>query len=133
MDNTFYTSDGLILESVTDDERTWAKLAHLSALIAMLVSAASLSFLGPLVIWALKKDSSRFVRQAAADSFNFNIGMWLMYIVGWIMIFTILLSPLGIVLVLASLVLTIWHHLKAFSAVNQGRLHHYPFQFKILS
>ncbi|QJC22725.1 DUF4870 domain-containing protein [Arcanobacterium buesumense] len=125
--------DGMIISSVTDDERTWAKLAHLSAIIAMLISANSLSFLGPLLIWGLQKDKSSFVRHAAADSFNFNIGMWILWFAGIAVCFTIILIPLGIAMILASVILTLWHHLKAFSAVNQGRLHYYPFQLKILS
>ncbi|QCX47213.1 DUF4870 domain-containing protein [Arcanobacterium haemolyticum] len=125
--------NGMIVESVSEDDRTWAKIAHLSAIIAMFVSASSLSFIGPLIVWALKKDSSQFVRKAAADSFNFNIGMWLMSILGWILTLTLVLAVIGIPLIIASVVLTLWHHIKAFLAVDKGRLHSYPFRFKILS
>ncbi|USR79156.1 DUF4870 domain-containing protein [Arcanobacterium pinnipediorum] len=132
MTESFYRN-GRIIESVTEDERTWAKIAHLSAIIAMIVSATSLSFLGPLVIWAMKKDSSPFVRQAAAQSFNFNAGMWIMNIVGWALTITIILAPIGLPLVFASFVLTIWQHLKAFGATNRGEQYSYPFQIPILS
>ncbi|QRV01898.1 DUF4870 domain-containing protein [Arcanobacterium phocisimile] len=125
--------NGRLVASVSEDDLIWAKIAHLSAILAMIVSATSLSFLGPLVIWGLKKDSSTYVRSAAAESFNFNIGMWVMNAIGWILTFTLILAPVGIPLIIASFVLTLWHHLKAFGAVNRHEQYHYPFQISVLS
>ena len=45
-----------------------AILAHLAAVIAMVVSAGWLTFVGPLIVWFIYKDKSRFVRNAAAGS-----------------------------------------------------------------
>lgn len=118
---------------VSGEERSWAIGAHLSAVIAMVISAGWLSFVGPLIIWALKKDQSAYVRSAAAQSFNFNVSLWLMSIVGWIFIITIIGIPVGIVLLIVAFVLTLWHHIRATIAATNDMPYHYPFQIKLLS
>ncbi|HEY1621379.1 MAG TPA: DUF4870 domain-containing protein [Streptosporangiaceae bacterium] len=47
------------------DEKTWAMLAYLSTIVV--------SFLGPLIIYFVKKDESPFVRHHAAQSLNMMI------------------------------------------------------------
>lgn len=122
-----------VIESVTPEERTWAMLAHISAVVAMFVSAGWLSFVGPLLVWYLQKDKSSYVRQAAAQSFNFNLGMAIGSIIGWIMIFTIILAPIGLIVLIAVTVLTLWHHIRATIAASKNQRYHYPFQIQILS
>ncbi len=117
----------------TSEERTASILAHVSALIAAVVTAGWLSFVGPLVIWAIYKDRSPLVRQAAAGAFNFNLGLWVMNVVAWICLFTIILSPVAIILfVIANVGMVVWHVLAAIRA-GQGRPYNYPFQIRVLS
>ena len=80
----------------SQEERTWATLAHLSAPIAWIVSAGWLSIAGPLIIWLLYRDKSWFVRNAAAGAFNFTLTMWLVSVIGWFLTFTVILLPIGI-------------------------------------
>ncbi len=96
-----------------NDERTMAILAHLSTIVAMIVSAGWLSFVGPLIVWLLYKDRSPYVRQAAAGSFNFNLWAWVMSIVGWILFFTVIGIPVAIVLWIVAGVMTLWCHIHA--------------------
>lgn len=117
---------------MNSSERTWAILAHLSAIIAMLVSAGWLSFIGPLIVWAVKKNDSPAVRTAAAGAFNFNIGMWLMTVAGWICFFTLILIPLAAILWIMAFALTIFHHIRASIAVSNNQVYHYPWQIPIL-
>ena len=118
---------------VNGDDRMWAMLAHLSAPIAAIVSAGWLTFLGPLIVWLVKKDSSPFVRNAAAGAFNFSITMALISILGWILNFTVILSVIGIPLVLlgafGAIVLGVVGAIKSWNGVAYT----YPWQFKILS
>lgn len=114
------------------DDRTPAALAHASSLIAMALSAGWLSFVGPLVMWLIYKDRSPFVRQAAARSFNFNLGLWIMSIVGWIFIITVIGIPIGLILLAISFVLQIVGHLIGTVRATQGRTINYPFQLRIL-
>ncbi|WP_297723387.1 DUF4870 domain-containing protein [uncultured Mobiluncus sp.] len=118
---------------MNENERLWAMFAHLSVLIAMAVSAGWLSFLGPLIVWLVKKDSSPAVRVAAAGAFNFNVAMWIAGIAGWIAFFTILLIPLALVLWLAVFALTLWHSIRGAIAASNQQVYIYPFQLPILS
>jgi Domain of unknown function (DUF4870) len=52
-----------------DDSRTWALAAHLPAPVSMIVAMA---FIGPLVVYLVKKDDP-FVRRHAAEALNFNL------------------------------------------------------------
>jgi uncharacterized protein len=119
--------------TVRTEARTAAVLAHLSAIIAMVVSAGWLTFLGPLTMWMLYHDRNTYVRSAAAGAFNFNIWNWAIGIVGWICVLSVVLMPLGLVLWAVSAILTLWCHIHgALRAVN-GRSYGYPFQLKLLS
>ncbi|WOP18131.1 DUF4870 domain-containing protein [Raineyella sp. LH-20] len=110
----------------TGEERSVAILAHLSAIIAMIVSAGWLSFVGPLIVWFLYKDRSDFVRNAAAGSFNFNVWAWVMNVVAWILLFTVVLAPFAVVLWIVAGVMTLWCHIRGAILANRGELYRYP-------
>lgn len=117
----------------TGEEKTLSIAAHLSAIVAAIVTAGWLSFLGPLIIWAVYRKRSPLVRQAAAGAFNFNVGLWVMNVVAWICLFTVILSPLAVILfIIANVGMVVWHLVAAIRA-SQGRAYNYPFQIKILS
>lgn len=115
------------------EERSVASLAHLSAIIAMIVSVGWLSFVGPLVVWFLYKDRSAFVRAAAAGSFNFNIWVWVMNIVAWILAFTVIGLPVAVVIWIVAAVLTLWCHIRGALLAQRGELYRYPFVIGLLS
>jgi uncharacterized Tic20 family protein len=115
-----------------DDERTWAVLAHVSALVAAVLSVGWLSFVGPLAVWALHKDKSSFVRQSAAAAFNFNVVLWVASIVGWILLFTIIGIPVAVILWIGVFVASIVYHLLAAVAANRGEVYRYPWGITIL-
>lgn len=119
--------------TVSTEARGAAALAHLSAIIAMVVSAGWLTFVGPLVMWLLYKDRNPFVRKAAAGSFNFNIWNWVIGIVGWIMVITVVLAPVGFVLWGVSAILTLWCHIRGALKAMQGEQYRYPVTLKLLS
>src|SRR5690606_39313027 len=66
--------------SARGDGRALAVVAHLSPVIAAIVSAGWLSFVGPLVIWFIYKDRNALVRNAAASPSNFHITIWIAWI-----------------------------------------------------
>lgn len=115
------------------DERLFAMIAHLSAAIAWIVSAGWLNFVGPLVVWLLFRDHSPFVRRAAAGAFNFTLGMTVMGVVGWIMVFTLVLAPIGVLLIALSGVLAIVLGVVGALRTWRGTSYDYPWQFRILS
>lgn len=124
--NAYDPTIGRSTSMTTGEERSVATLAHLSAIIAMIVSAGWLSFVGPLVVWFLYKDRSPFVRNAAAGAFNFNIWAWVMNVVAWILFFTVFLAPVSIVLWVIAGFLTLWCHIHGALRAQRGRLYRYP-------
>ncbi|GAB3710088.1 DUF4870 domain-containing protein [Mariniluteicoccus flavus] len=114
------------------DERTAAVVAHLSAIIAMVVTAGWLSFIGPLVLWFMYKDRSPFVRQAAAGSFNFNLWAWLMNVIAWILLYTVVGIPVAIVLWAIAGIMTLWCHIRGAMKASRGEAYRYPAQLRIL-
>ena len=118
--------------NVSADERTMAILAHLAALIAMVVSAGWLTFVGPLVVWFIYKDKSRFVRNAAAGAFNFNLAMTITSVVAWILCFTIILIPVSIIAFIVVFVMTLVCSIKGAMKASKEGFYHYPFGINLL-
>lgn len=112
--------------------RLAAIFAHLSAPIAALLSAGSLSLVGPLVVWLVKKNDP-YVRQTAAGAFNFNLAFWLLYLVSWLLIFTFVGAVIGIPLIIVLFVVSAWCHLKGAIRSADDRPYKYPFQIHVLS
>jgi uncharacterized protein len=112
--------------------RLAAIFAHLSAPIAALLSAGSLSLLGPLLVWLLKKDDP-YARRAAAGAFNFNLTFWLLYLLSWVLIFTVIGAVVGIPLIVVLFLVSAWCHIKGAVRAADDRPYDYPFQIRVLS
>lgn len=114
------------------DERIFAALAHLSAAIAWVLSAGWLNFVGPLIIWLLFRDRSPFVRKAAAGSFNFTLSMTIGGVIGWILVFTVVLAPIGFLMIAASGILAIVLGVIGAWRTLGGKGFNYPWHFRLL-
>ena len=119
------------------EERQWAMFAHLSALLGGLLTSAIGGwgfFLGPLVIWLMKKDSMPFVADQAKEALNFNITVSAIFLVLLILgVLTLglgflLTVPIMLVVGLAALVLIIIAAIKA----NEGVAYRYPFALRLV-
>ena len=116
----------------SSSSRVAAVLAHLSAPIAALLSAGSLSLLGPLLVWLIKKDDP-YARKAAAGAFNFNLTFWLLYLISWVLIFTVIGAVVGIPLIVVLFLVSAWCHIKGAVRAADDRPYDYPFQIRVLS
>jgi len=112
--------------------RIAAILAHLSAPIAALLSAGSLSLLGPLLVWLVMKRDP-MARRAAAGAFNFNLAFWLLYLVSWLLIFTVIGAVVGIPLIIVLFLVSAWCHIKGAIRAANDEPYDYPFQIRVLS
>ena len=112
--------------------RIAAIIAHLSAPIAALLSAGSLSLLGPLVVWLVMKRDP-VARKAAAGAFNFNLAFWVLYLISWLLIFTVIGAIVGIPLIILLFVVSAWCHIKGAVRAADDRPYDYPFQIRVLS
>jgi uncharacterized Tic20 family protein len=107
---------------VPSESRNWAVFAHLSAILAMVVA---LAFLGPLIIFLVKKDEDPFVRDQAAEALNFQL-TWL--IIG---IVCALLIIVLIGLVLLPIAGVAWLVLIIIAATKAGRGERYRYPLTI--
>ena len=55
------------------EARTWAMLAHIIAAAAMVMSAGTIAFVAPLVIWLMFKDRSALVGYHGKQNLNLQI------------------------------------------------------------
>lgn len=116
-----------------DDDRVAQVLAHLSAPIAFVLSAGWLSVVGPLIVWALYKNRSPQVRSAAAGAFNFNVTFWILQVIGWILVFTVIGIPVALAIWGITFLVAAWCHIKGAIRAARGEHYTYPFQIRILS
>lgn len=111
----------------TADERTWAMIAHLSALVGLIVPFGNL--IAPLLIWRAKRDRSAFVGDQAKEALNFNItalcGVAVCYLLTWLLIGLLLLAVLS----LCWLGLTILAAIRA----SEGHAYRYPLALRLVS
>jgi len=105
---------------VSSDERTMALLAHLLGIF--------FSFVGPLVIWLIKKDESEFVDYHGKEALNFQLTMLIAYIVG-VLLSTIVI---GLCITLAVWVVIIIFSLMAAVAANKGEYYRYPISIRFI-
>jgi uncharacterized Tic20 family protein len=112
--------------------------AHLSAILGALLTggwAFSVGcFLGPLIIWLVKKDAMPFVDDQAKEALNFNITVGIAFFALFLLaLFTfgiglVVAVPLWIVIGIAWLVFTIIAAIK----VNEGVAYRYPFTLRLV-
>ena len=122
---------------VPAEERQWAMFAHLSALAGGLLTSALGGwgfFLGPLVIWLMKKDTMPFVADQAKEALNFNITVSAIFLLLLVLgIVTLGLGfliamPIMLIVGIAALVFIIIAAMKA----NDGIAYRYPFTIRLV-
>lgn len=119
-----------------EDVRTWALVAHISALIALVGIP---SFVGPLVVWLVKRGEDPFVEQEAREALNFNLSVLLYAIVGGAVaavltvvtlgIGLVVVVPLGIAAAIAWLVLVC----VAAGQANRVQAYRYPLTIRFVN
>jgi len=120
------------------EERQWALFAHLSILLGGLITtgwAFSIgSFIGPLVIWLVKKDTMPFVADQAKEALNFAItlsivcfGLLLLTILS-LGIGALITIPVLMCIGIAALILVIMAAVKA----NEGVAYRYPATLRLI-
>ena len=110
------------------DERLWATLTHLSALVGIVVGAGFIGWLGPLIVFLVLKDRSAFVAEHAKTTLNFQITMFIVAVVaafGWIVL-------VGFLLTAAIYVVVIVFSIIAAVAANRGQRYEYPLTIRFI-
>lgn len=122
------------LGSPSQEERQWALFAHLSALLGALITGGIGLFVGPLVIWLIKKDTMPFVDDQGKEALNFNITMAILGVALIVLtvitlgIGVLLTIPVGLAASIAWLVFTIIAAIKA----SEGVSYRYPLTLRLI-
>ncbi|MFI6600411.1 DUF4870 domain-containing protein [Nonomuraea sp. NPDC050536] len=103
------------------DDTTMAMLAHLLGLLV--------SWIGPLIIYLMKKDESPYVRDQSAEALNFQITMFIGYIVAFVLSFVLI----GIILFPVIWIVSLIFHIQAALAANRGQNYRYPISIRMIS
>lgn len=114
---------------VSAEERQWGMFAHLAALAGLLVGG--LMFVGPLIVWLMKKDQSKFVDFHGKESLNFQLNILIYYVIT--MVVTVATCGITFPLPLVVLVYSIVMPIIAGMAANKGESYQYPFTFRMIT
>ena len=124
--------------SISAEERQWAMFAHLSALAGGILTAGWAGsigcFVGPLIVWMMKRETMPFVDDQAKEALNFNITVGIVFLA--LLLISILTLGIGLIIAIpgwiivgiAWLVLTIIASMKA----NQGERYRYPLTLRLV-
>ena len=108
-----------------ETSRNWALAAHIAGVFA----GYALPFgglLAPLVIWLMKKDEDAFVAHQALEALNFQLTLALGTLFGLSLLFTVILMPLGLLILLALAFVSLWFGIQGAIAASRGEWYEYP-------
>lgn len=106
---------------IPKEERTFAMLCHLLGLVT--------NFVGPLVVWLIKKDTMPFVNEQGKEALNFYITVVIALIVSSFLIPVFFIGcALFAAVMIGAVVLTIMAAVK----VNAGVHYRYPFALRLI-
>lgn len=113
-------------QEISSDDRMMAMLAHILGIFTGVI--------GPLIIWLIKKDQSRFVDDQGKEALNFQIAALLAYAVLWIA--SIVTLGIGFLLT-GPLMLLVWVGVIVFCilagvAANNGQYYRYPVTLRLI-
>jgi uncharacterized Tic20 family protein len=112
--------------SPSKEARQWAMFCHFAAFFGLVVPFGN--FLGPLIVWQLKKDLDPFVDAQGKEALNFQISVSLAAMLCFLLMVVVIGFPLLALLGITALVLTIIAGIKA----NEGQAYRYPFSWRLI-
>ena len=112
---------------ISDDDRTWGILVHAVAFVGFFFPFGNI--IGPLIVWAIKKDESQFVDENGKQAVNFQIS-WTIWLI--IAAFSMLIL---IGFILLPLVAIAWFVLVIVAIIraSNNTVYEYPLTLEIIS
>ncbi|MBI2993907.1 MAG: DUF4870 domain-containing protein [Gammaproteobacteria bacterium] len=109
--------------------RTWAMICHLAALSGFAVPVFLFGFLlGPLVVWAIKRDDSPFIDDQGKEVMNFQLTMMIAFFFSFMLMFILVGFLLVAILCLYEFVMILIAAIKA----NEGVQYRYPLTIRFI-
>ena len=133
-DHYNYTNDqhaGSTVTEISPDARKWAMIAHLSALVGLLGNGIGF-VIGPLLVWAIKKDSHPFVDEQGKEAINFQLTVIITGVAAIILGFTVIGLVVAIPLILVTAILAVVFPIIGGIRANEGHHYRYPFSWRLI-
>lgn len=122
--------------AASSEERLWGMFAHLSSLVAL--ALGGMMFLGPLLVWLIKKNELKFVDDQGKEALNFQLNMLgLLLAIGVVGVPATFLTfglaafvagPIALAVVVLSIVMPVIAGIKA----NEGEAYRYPYIIRVI-
>lgn len=116
-----------MVEELTQEQKNWALLAHLSALAGYIIPFGNI--VGPLIVWLTKRDQWPFVAEQAKESLNFQISMTIYFVLSVILA----LLLIGLLFLAVLPVLNLIAVVVAAIRANEGKHFRYPACIRFIS
>ena len=120
-------SNDLSDSQLTKEEKNWGVYCHLASLLGFLIPVIG-NFLGPLVVWMMKKEEYPLVEDQGKEVLNFQITLLLISLMAGLLVAVLI----GVVVLWALpfywLILTIIGAVKA----SDGVRYRYPFTLRLI-
>lgn len=113
--------------AVREEDKTLGMLCHLLGIFT--------GFLGPLILWLVKKDSCPFVAHHGREALNFQITVFLVMVGLMAMTFVLIFVLVGVIfipVIMILQVLAIVAEVMAAVAAQRGDWHRYPFCLRLV-
>ena len=113
-----------VRKDVSQEDKQWATFAHLGGLLGGFVIPFAGWFLAPLIIWMIKKDTSRFVDDQGKEALNFQITMF----IGELLAAAITAATcfIGFPVLFVPFIVGIIYAIQGTMAANRGEWYRYP-------
>jgi hypothetical protein len=104
----------------TTDDKNMATIAHILGIFT--------SFLGPLIIWMIKKEQSPFVDDQGKEALNFQLTL----LIGYLISAVATIICIGPIIALGLSVVAIIFGIMAAVATNKGEAYRYPVNIRFI-
>lgn len=104
------------------DDQNMALLCYVLAIFT--------GFVGPLIIWLLKKDSSPFIADQGKEVLNWEITLVIAWVVG---VMTIWIFGLGALILAAAFICNLVFNIMGAIRTSKGQAYRYPFVIRLLA
>lgn len=109
------------------EARNWGMACHLSALAGFVIPFGSI--IGPLVVWLLKREESGFVDRQGKEALNFQITMFIAFLISLVLVFVLI----GFVLIAAVVIFDLIMIIVATIKTSEGQDFRYPVSLRLIT
>lgn len=116
----------VVTQEYSTDEKTWALVAHLSALVGFIIPFGNI--FGPLLVWILKKEELPFVGDQGKEALNFQISVTIYVLISLVLMLLLVGFVLLILVGIFALIMSIIAAINAYD----GKQYRYPLTIRFL-